>query len=415
MGETFRAEPAEIAGFGNFVGENYADFGRARDLLNTANASSGFEGLLGIVSGPINELHFSTHHRWGTISTNLATMSTGLRKTAWLFSQTDQENADALRAHTHSVDRGPGENGPHIEVDPSNSRKKLVVEDYPDPVSYGTPTPIDVTEPPKGEADVRELVREKAGWLADIDAKVETYAGWSPVKHALEPLVGNWEELRRIGATYGTSGTAIGTIGNDVTDGTAKLEPSWDGLSAQAFAEYAQNTANYIEWEAALGRMLQEGLDKAATQFEESVQAVVNAIVEEFARFVDLGEKKGVVKALAKAIPGVGVIAWADTLISLLKAIGDVILPAVQDIENAIEDLRAFIEFAQDPVGYLQERGEAEVAAQLEPYKHQVAEIDRRRQIGQDVITLARTEHLTDREESGYRVEEGESAWQDGR
>lgn len=411
MGEKFFAKPEEIAGLGNYVSGGYGSFGQARDLLGKAVAERGFEGLLSSVSGPVNELAASTNQRWDTIDANLATMSTGLRKSAWLFERVDQQNAEALRRHSRSVARGPGETGPLIEVDPTDSGKKIVVDEYPGAVSFGAPTPVDVKEPPYREADVRDLIRDRIGWLADADAEVAKYTGWSPIKQALEPLIGNWEELRRIGEIYGKSGTALGTIGADVQRGSDRLNPLWNGKSAVAFEQYARNTSNYMEWEAALGRMLKEGLGKAATQFEQSVRQVVDSMVEMFGQFIDLGEKKGIVKVLAKAIPGANVVAWADTLINALKVIRDDVMPAVQTIEAAVNDLKAFIEFAQDPVGYVKQKGQAAIDAQLKPYEDQAKDIKRKAQIADDLGTIGSVFKLTDRESGSYRPSTGPDAW----
>ncbi|MAU82003.1 WXG100 family type VII secretion target [Gordonia sp. Z-3] len=410
MGETFRAEPAEIAGFGNFVGENVADYERIMGLLREAGTTNDFSGLMSALTDPVVTLQLATQSRWVDMGETLGSIASGLAKSAWIFHGAEAENAEIFRQHVRSVERGPGENGFDIDVDPANSRRKIVVDPYPGAVNTGSPTPIDVSAPPHSEPDIRGLIEETSGWLAEIDATVEQYGHWSPIRQAIKPISGNWEELRRIGEVYSKAGTAVGTIGNDVAAQTARIDGSWDGKAAHAFADYSRNATDYMEWEAALGRMLREGFEKAAAEFENAVGAALRVIINEFEKVITVRGTSGVVKALAKSIPLLGTAAQLGDLAKALIAIGQEVLPLIEEVRRGVEAFQEFIEFAQDPVGFAKEKGQDAVNEKLAPYKEELERGRHRVQVLRDVDTLMGVDDLRDRPQAPYEPETGGDA-----
>ncbi|GAA1481560.1 hypothetical protein GCM10009624_20000 [Gordonia sinesedis] len=414
MGEAFRVAPAQLAGVGNFVGQSVDDYQRVMTLLGEGGTTEDFGGLMAALRGPVLTLNESTRTRWSDMGKSLGSISIGLRKSAWLFHDTDADNADAFNKHVRYVGRtcGPEETLATTELDPNDPSRKVDIDAYPGAAGVGQPTAIDVGSPPQNEPDIRGLIRSTAGWLADIDETVERLAHWSPIRQAIKPISGNWEELRRIGQVYGKSGTAIGTIGNDVATKTGALDATWDGKAAQAFFAYSRSTTQYIEWEAALGRMLREGFDRAATEFQNAVGAALRVTIEEFEKVISIKGKTGPVKWLAKALPGVGTAAQLADLGRALVTIGREVLPLIQRVEQAVNDFKAFIEFAQDPVGYLQKKGKAEIDARLQPYSDRLKEFRRKTQIAKDVVTLMTTSGLTGRETNSYSPNLSSDAWE---
>ena len=169
---------------------------------------------------------------------------------------------------------------------PVPSQTRATVTDVPGVESIGTVSPVDVSPPPAQEVDWPAVIEDTAGWLGDADEAIRTLTGWSPLKEALQPVSGNWMELRRIGLVYGKSGTAFDSVAGDLALGDRQIDAHWNGRAAVSYTHNSTAMRRGLEWEGAAGGLLSRGLQLAADKLQEAAKAVLRLLKEGLSRFI---------------------------------------------------------------------------------------------------------------------------------
>lgn len=265
MGEKVFAEPAWIGGLGNFVLGLELNAQGATNLVSGHAGSTGeFNGLMGVLRGPIDQLHGGTTLRQKTIGPALFDSGIHLKQAAWDYTSTDHEAGVGIR-HT--------------------------VLGMPWALSVAGPVPSQpratVADVPGQEVDWQAVIEDTAGWLGDADEAIKMLTGgWSPLEHALQPVSGNWMELRRIGLVYGKSGTAFDSVAGDLAVGDRQIDAHWNGRAAVSYTHYSTAMCRGLEWEGAAGGLLSRGLQLAADKLQEAAKSVLRLLKDGLSRFI---------------------------------------------------------------------------------------------------------------------------------
>ncbi|PXW26979.1 UNVERIFIED_CONTAM: hypothetical protein DES50_11448 [Williamsia faeni] len=432
MGEQFKASPTEISGLGNYVLAVNDGVTQAVNLVKQHTAATGeFKGLMDALREPIDTLHAATSTRLETLPPSLSGTSVSLKQTAWNYTTTERTSALGFE-HTKQqiIDKAPFAppfSPSSISGTPENNDRFIrwdVVDDVPGAVAFRTPTPVDVIPPPSENVDWNALIEDTAGWLADADSAIERLVRWSPLTAALNPLAGNWLELKRIGNTYGKAGTALGTSGDDLIWSSKEIDSYWDGAAAIAYTTYSTNMANGLEWNAAAGRLIDTGLQIAAQGLEDAARATIELIKEGLSRLIKVDSWQGVLKVAAKVIPYAGTAAAVGEVSALLTEVGKEIHQMIEAITSTIDALKAFIEFCEDPIGSTS--GQMDAAAQrkidekLQPinalvneYNAAEANAEQKAQDVEDLLTAADIQALLNQPKTPFSVGTDNQPWED--
>ncbi|MGW5754425.1 hypothetical protein [Nocardia rhamnosiphila] len=114
-------------------------------------------------------------------------------------------------------------------------------------MAYTAPTAISLAPPDTIEEDLVRKIEEKTGWLGDFNQGIRqaTNNEWSPLNQLFEPLSGNWNELKRIGAAYRIAGAALEDSSKNLSWGVNKLGSHWDGVAVVS-AEFRADMASLL-------------------------------------------------------------------------------------------------------------------------------------------------------------------------
>ncbi|WP_150116297.1 hypothetical protein [Williamsia herbipolensis] len=397
MSEKLKVEPAQLGGAGEYVlrlGDN------ARSAVELASAhtkadSGDFKGLMALLRGPVDSLASATQRRQRPVVDALVGTGNELKQNAWDYQSQDRSNAVSLG---HTTFGGP---------------TGMAVESFPGSESYGAPTPVDVAAPPHSDVDFRGLIDETMGFVGEVDGKIQSLIGWSPVQSALEPIAGNWAALRTIGQTYGKAGTALGTVGDGLSDVRGRLDPHWDGRAAVAFGDYATDLARGLEWEAATGRLVQQGLELAADKIEEAVKRVLVLLKDSLAKFVDFHDVSGTIHTVLKLIPGLGTKKTIEQVTLIIQDIYKTVDFMLTDVKRAVESVEEFLRFVEDPVGYVGDKSSSAVDEKLAPFKKNIDDARQSAQNTRDFLTVADVDSSRDMPHQRYEAGFGNDPWED--
>lgn len=405
MGEKVFAEPAWIGGLGNFVLGLELNAQGATNLVSGHAGSTGeFNGLMGVLRGPIDQLHGGTKVRQKTIGPALFDSGIHLKQAAWDYTSTDHEAGVGIR---HTVLGMPWA----LSVaGPVPSQPRATVADVPGVESIGTVSSVDVSPPPAQEVDWQAVIEDTAGWLGDADEAIKTLTGgWSPLEHALQPVSGNWMELRRIGLVYGKSGTAFDSVAGDLAVGDRQIDARWNGRAAVSYTHYSTAMRRGLEWEGAAGGLLSRGLQLAADKLQEAAKSVLRLLKDGLSRFIKVDSWQGILKLAAKAVPGLGQATAVAEVALLLNEIRETVVPLVTEIEQGVQALQKFIEFSKDPVAWAKGKAQAEVDKQLQPLGEFLKKVD----LADDLVVAGQAGRVADRPMTPYVPGTGPQVWED--
>ncbi|WP_188491120.1 hypothetical protein [Williamsia phyllosphaerae] len=393
MSEKFKVEPTELAGAGSYVLElaKHADSATKMSVKCAAPQGKDFTGLMSVLEGAVNSLAEATKARQAPLIDDLSGTGNEMKQGAWDYHAQDRKNATSL-AHT-VIDGG----------------KIVSVDSMSGEVSYGAPTPIQIDEPEHRQADSRSLIDASMGWVGEVDGKIRSLINWSPIEAALEPIAGNWAALETIGEAYAKAGTALGTVGNDLSSVHSRLDPHWDGKAAVAFGDYVNNLSRGLEWEAATGRLIQQGLNLASRKIQDAVKRVLDLLMRSLERFVDFHDLSGAVHTVLKLIPGLGTEKTIDQVTRIIYDIYKTVDTMLTDIKKAIDTVEEFLQFVSDPMGY----AGGKIDDKLAPYKKIIDDAEQRAQNTQDLATTADVNRARDAPKQRYEAGAGEAPWED--
>lgn len=413
MGETLKADPEWISGLGNYVLALNGSAWKAVNLVGAHAQSTGeFKGLMSELKGPVDTLHTATSTRIDKIPPVLHGTSVNLKQAAWDYTSTDREAGLGLR-HTRIESYNSNPFIPPIEVqlglvpDPVVTYEE--VDDVPGTHGFGDPRAVDVTAPPNESVNWNAIVEGAAGWLADADSAIEKLSGWSPIRSAVEPVAGNWMELKRIGKTYGKAGGAFDIISGDLGTAHRTVDSHWDGKAAVSYSSYSADLARGLNWEGSVGRLLERGLTMAADQLEKAAKALIALVQKGLSRLVKVDSFEGILKLAAKAVPGAGTAAAVAEVGRLLAEVAIEANKMVREIETAVRALTTFIDFCKDPIGFAKGKAEGKVKEELKPFTDTLDKIA----VANDVATATEIDRVTRQPTDAYDPGTGPEIWGD--
>jgi uncharacterized protein YukE len=418
LGEVLKADPERISGLGNHV------LGLNRNVLRTVNMVSGhagstgeFKGLMANLKSPIDGLLDATVSRQKSLSPALHGTAVNLKQAAWDYTSTDREAALGI-AHTREQEYNTNPFIPPAEVvlgtAPDPVVRVPVVDDVPGAVALTAPREIDVEPPPTESVDWNALIEESAGWLADADSAIATLTqGWSPIQQALEPVAGNWMELKRIGKTYGKSGTAFDTIAGDLTSGHAEIDAHWNGSAAVAYTGYSINMVKGLNWEGSVGRLLERGLSLAADQLEETAKAIIELVKKGLGRIVKVDSFTGALKMAARFVPGAGTATAVAEVSRMLYEVATAADAMIEQLMAGIDAVKTFIAFCSDPVGFAQGTADDKVKDELKPFTDFIDDTADAKQLVTDVSTATEVRRVSATPSTAYDPGSGDELWED--
>lgn len=335
MSEVIRAEPAEIAGMAILMGTIGTDLRNASAYIDT-HASPSDKPMGEIISEIIpkaGELVDFTAKQFADFGAITALSGTNLNRAAWMYHDQDQQTYEALnQATTGYPTVGPAASGD------ANTPEQGVTAAYANPVAYTAPTTISLGPPDTIEEDLVRKIEEKTDWLGDFNQGIRqaTNNEWSPLSQLFEPLSGNWNELKRIGAAYRIAGAALEDSSKNLSWGVNKLGSHWDGRAAISFEDHGRNLSVALEWWGPVGRTVDFVMTTLVQQVTDACMAIANKLKEMLEAEVDVTDGKNLVKVVLKKIPVAGTAYQIGSLVNIVLSVWNTIKPILEKIKNLV-------------------------------------------------------------------------------
>lgn len=354
MSEVFKVEPSEIGWAADFVYQTAAPQ-VATYINNYANPGNGWDGVMAGVKPAFEKLKTARHERLSKIGATTTNLSFNLNNIAGMYESKDRANAEAIYREQMKQHHTSTDFYMPYSIVPAEFRAGFI--------AY----PIDLKEVPTEEADVARLVENRMEWLSDANGAIKTITDIDLLSKILQPVSGNWEEFRRIGLVHGKSGTALKNIGWNLTRVKTELDKSWDGKAAINFNTYITDLTKAMEYEHAIGQILEIALDQAATQYEKAVQSLVDKLYDKLKEEVEFNSVKKILKLAAKKLPIGGYIYQAWSIIDKLNKLAKESKRLKEEIEKAVDSLKEFIAFADNPSDYLKDKTKGKIEEKFKP------------------------------------------------
>ena len=401
--ETFYAKPNHISGLGRLASEIGSETLAAHRYFNEHATPLGdwqgevFHSLL----EPFDALRDMWRGRHVGLSSNCIEIGDRLNTAAWLYVDQENKNYDVLNAHTQLLPKEL----PGADRGSSSHAAVGVVVLYSDPEDYGHPDGIDYPSPATFPDDVAEVIADAAGWLGDVDDAIEEIVGRSPLRELIEPLGGNWNDLRRLGAAYRIAGEAMESGGTALERGTARVDEFWDGMAAVAYEDYAAKQVDAMRWEGSCGRVIEAVAERAADEIRRSVHTLVSTIRRFLEEEIDLTSGLNVLKFLSKKVPYVG---WAYQIFTVYEIIRkgmDLCDKLVEQVRVVTDAFKEFLSLVASPSGYLNDQFERKLA----PVTEKIEDA----KLLWDVKVTADARPVYDLPEGPYSIGVGDEPWAD--
>ncbi|AOD22445.1 hypothetical protein IM25_13220 [Rhodococcus sp. p52] len=402
MGETFKAAPEEVAGAAVLFDDIADDASASTDYIRAeCSVQQGLgAGVLALLSAPLAATADFMSSRYGGLAA--VTRSTGveLNRVAWMYADQEAQTYDALNAnilfeelidaHYDSYTPAPGPAAPFL-----------------DPVTYRKAEEVDLPLSEVGAEDIRQVIADAAGWLGDVDDAIHAATGWSPLLQFVEPLTGNWNELKRIGDAYRIAAEGMETCGSNVRAGYEQLDPHWDGAAAQSFTEHAERQAAAMEWEGPVGRVAKEMCFFTSDKVRQAAISGVRRLATMLEAEVSLENTTQALKFAVKKIPWIGTYIQVNTIVEIIRQAASQIDDLVDSVREIVEALEGFLAAMASPSGYLNEKFEEKLAPMTDAY----TDTKTKAELAMDIASVADTGDTYNAPKSGYVV--GDDPWAD--
>lgn len=401
MTEKFRAFPTEVSGLGRLTSEIGSQTLNSYKYFDEhAGPESGYSGeIFGSLVTTLGSIRDVWQDRHVHLATNCVELGDKLNTAAWLYNDQEKKNYEALNAHT---DLTPV---PYPDRGDAGRPARGNVELYGNPVDYGHPDGIDYPPPAHVPDDTADVIADAAGWLGDVDYAIEELIGHSPLRQLIEPIGGNWNDLRRLGAAYRIAGEAMAHGGDTLEQGTARVDEFWDGLAAVAYGEYAAKQIAAMRWEGSCGRVIDAVADRAADEIRKSVFTIVATMRERLEAQVDLGSAVKVAEFLSKKVTPLGTAYQLYKVAEILYSGYDLVKKMVDDIRMITDAFNEFLALVASPSGYLNEQFQQK----LEPITKGVHNLE----LAKDVHDTASAGPMYNVPKDPYSLGTGKEPWAD--
>ncbi|WP_415976079.1 hypothetical protein [Rhodococcus sp. 077-4] len=403
MGEVFLADPRHVSGLGRLVSDigsqtmsSYRYFNE-NAVPDAADAGALFGTLVAPLEG-MKDIWLGRHVH---LAANCARLGDKLNTAAWLYSDQERENYEALNAHTHGLPVGM----PGFDAGDANRAATGSVDNYSDVVDYGRPEGIDYPAPDTFPDDLAAVIADAAGWLGDIDDAIQQLIGHSPFQELVKPMGGNWNDLRRLGGAYRIAGEAMEHGGDALASGTSRVDPKWDGLAAVAYKDYAAKQVEAMKWEGACGRVLEAVAERASKEIRESAHGLVTTLRKMVEKELDLSSGEKVGEFLVKKAGIAGITYQLYRVYEILRTGYELGMKLYESIRMGVEALKEFLALVASPSGYMNEQ----FKQKLEP----VTKWLDRKDLAVDIYTTADASPMYDAPQDPYSLGTDKQPWAD--
>ncbi|CAM3950443.1 hypothetical protein NONI108955_00980 [Nocardia ninae] len=406
MGEVFLARSDQIAGLGKLVDDIGVDSTNIAKFIGEHGQPKGelFTGpIIRDLLQPVRTAADMTRGRMQDMADRTSSTGIELNKAAWMYHNQDQKNYSALNAHTTDVpSAAPAQYG-------ADTEQPGQTEAYGNAVPYPKPESFKLDPPTVNQEDTAGLIGEVVPSLRDVNESIKSVTRAigkevDPLVLVLQPIEGNWNEVRRIGESYKVAGNAMEASGKNLENGVKLVGGHWDGKAAIAFEEnWARRQIAAMKWEGPVGRVVADVMGIVADEIRQGIKDALTKLKDMLLDYIDVKSAKGIFKQAIKKVPGVGwCIEAADlankiyTIVTKVKEIVD----KIEELKNKLKELLAAI---SNPVGTATEK----VKQRLEP-------VVKRAGVAVDLSELVQVNHTLERPREGYEVGSGGQPWENG-
>ncbi|MFB7878045.1 type VII secretion target [Nocardia sp. NPDC056064] len=417
MVETFAANPSEIAGLSNLVSLIAADAKSASDFVaKEGRAADWLHGpIIDTLVTPINAAAEWMSQRHSVLATTTQGTATELNKAAWMYHDQDQKTYAALNAHTESSIPGS-----------DNVEEVGTTAQYVGAVSYAKPESFQLESPAANKEELAGLISEVFPVLGSVNESIKSItraAGteYDPLVKCLEPIPGNWSEIRRLGEVYKSAGNGLEICGKNLESGLRRIDgtgadnkPNWDGSAAVAFNGWATKQIAAMKWEGPVGRVVSDCAGEVADMIRDGIKFILEKMWGMLNKYVDFDDIKGALKSVANilstAVPGLG----AAKIAKLVYDIG-VLVNAAIDVVGKIRELaeafQKLLDIIKDPVGQLKDKAQQKLEDTIAPVTKKIDDATRVAAVGKDIEQIAHYGDMVNRPTQSYDVGTGASPW----
>ncbi|MFD3462947.1 hypothetical protein ACFWVM_24810 [Nocardia fluminea] len=407
MSETFKAVPSEIGGLGVLVKEIGEDCTAASKFIAQHGPAADW------LSGPIiDELlsHIAgaataTSQRMGDIGIITGESASELKSAAWMYHNQDQQTYEAL--NKHKINLATRESVP-MSIDTESAGYTL---EYEGSASYPKAEKVDLAAPAANKEDTAALISDVFPVLGNVNESIKSITRMAGSEmdvmgKALEPIPGNWNEVRRIGEAYKIAGNAMEASGKNLDAGLSKVDPHWDGKARQSFGDWSVAQAAAMKWEGPVGRIICDILGVVADKIREAVKWVLEKIWELLESRIKITSVEGLIKFVANKIPVVGTANEIREIGTRLYEIIKGTVNMVLEIVNLRDQVIHLLEVIKDPAA----AGKAKVTEVLE---QKIQPHLKRAAVATDTAKIADLNSTLNRPKNDFEAGSGKDPWAD--
>lgn len=417
MGETLAANPGEIAGLGVLVSSVGDDAKAVSDFVATqGKAADWLHGpIIDTLVGYINGAADWMSQRHLVLATTTQGSGVELNKAAWMYHDQDQRTYAALNAATESS----------LQVNDSVEEAGVTAQ-YVGAANYPKPEAFKLDTPVANKEELATLITDMFPVLGNVNESIKSItraAGteYDPLVKCLEPIPGNWSEIRRLGEVYKTAGNGLEACGKNLEsglkriDGTTDGKPNWDGMAAVSFRDWAIKQIAAMKWEGPVGRVIGDCAGEVSDGIQEGIRFILQKLWDMLNKYVDFDDIKGALRSVANilsaAVPGLG----AARIAKLAYDIGMIVNAAI-DVVGKIKELadafQKLLDIIKDPVGQLKENAKQKLEDAVAPVTKKIDNATRAAAIGKDLEQISHYGDTVDRPTDSYDVGSGTAPWE---
>lgn len=143
--------------------------------------------------------------------------------------------------------------------------------------------PERLTPPAAFQDEMNRQIDEIGGKLGLIDDIWQAIFGWSLLRKVLEPITGDWGQMRSAADGWVKLGSAVEGLSENLAAFAEALDQAWDGQAADAYARHMGKWQETLAAERATTEDMSAKIDDAADQILalfRVITATINLVVE---------------------------------------------------------------------------------------------------------------------------------------
>ncbi|UFS95471.1 hypothetical protein [Nocardia huaxiensis] len=373
--------------------------------------------IIDTLIAPFNEAAAAFQQRTGDIGTQTTSTAAELNKAAWMYHNQDQKNYLELNKQTLQI--------PLTADAPYGSDTEVTgaTAPYVDAVSYSKPNEFKLEEPQANKEELADLIKEVFPVLGNVNDAIKDITRTAgnevdPLGKALEPIPGNWTEVRRIGEAYKAAGNGMEACGKNLEAGQKRVDPFWNGKAGVAFNDWADRQIAAMKWEGPVGRIISDAMTVVSDEIKSAIRTILDKLWELLESYVDFGSIKGVIKTIAKtissSIPAIGIARVVELGVKLARIVNTAI-NLVQTIRDLVEKVKTLLEFIKDPLGKLKDKGQQKLEETIAPFTDKMSDAAHKAAIASDLAQIAQINSTLNRPKESFEVGAGTDPWADAK